>query len=307
MSNRELNNLHVSVRQRLYTVAKKRGEDFNSLLRRYFQERFLYRVSVSNYAKFFILKGAQLIIAHQIDPLRTTKDIDFLGINFPARREDISTAIREIATISYPDGVVYSLDEQRTEDILEGKAYKGVRFHLICRLGTAKSNIQIDIGFGDVITPHPDILDFPVVLPNDNPRLFVYTLESAIAEKFETIVVLGLATSRIKDYFDLCYLAKNKHFSMSRLKSAVAETFQNRNTPLTAATAILTPEIASDEELIKLWNSYLKRNPHISYLPFSEAHHIISKFLFGILENAGQQKVELFWNPDVLEWLPDFE
>lgn len=120
-------------------------------------------------------------------------------------------------------------------------------------------------------------------------------------------MVLGLATSRIKDYFDLCYLAKNKHFSMSRLKSAVAETFQNRNTPLTAATAILTPEIASDEELIKLWNSYLKRNPHISYLPFSEAHHIISKFLFGILENAGQQKGELFWNPDVLEWLPDIE
>ncbi|MCC6549223.1 MAG: nucleotidyl transferase AbiEii/AbiGii toxin family protein [Ignavibacteriaceae bacterium] len=301
MKPREVKDIHVSVKQKLYASAKKRNEDFNAILRRYFQERFLYRVSVSRYAANFILKGAQLIIAHHADAGRTTKDIDFLGINFPSDRSRLTTALKEIAEIEYRDGAAYLLDEERTEDILEKTTYKGLRFYLNCRLGSVKSNIQIDIGFGDKIFPHPELMNYPVILPFECPRLFVYTLESAIAEKFETITALGLVTSRIKDYFDLYYLATNKSFNKQVLREAVLQTFHERGTSLGGAEYILEPGFALSQPLQKMWEIYLKKRPSIKSISFVDAHHVINLFLSPIIENVRNLE-DYQWIPSSLSW-----
>jgi len=301
MKERQITNLHDSVRQKLYSVAKKRNEDYNAILRRYFQERFLYRVSVSKYAGNFILKGAQLIIAHHLDAARTTKDIDFLGFNFSAGRSGLTTAMQEIASLEYPDGTDFLLDTERTEDILERNTYKGIRFHLICRLGSVKSNIQIDIGFGDVISPRPEILNYPVILPFDPPRLFVYTIDSAIAEKIETIASLGEATSRIKDYFDLYFLATSKSFSARTLQKAVELTFKNRQRQTSDAVYVLEPEFAQSPILEKMWQSYLIKNKDVKQISFKDAHKIISGFLKPIL-NRQDDPGQSTWTPVTRKW-----
>jgi predicted nucleotidyltransferase component of viral defense system len=232
MTKKEITNIAGSVKVRLQNYSRNNSIEFNSVLLQYIQERFLFRISRSNYRHNFVLKGALLFLAHDISRFRPTKDIDLLGSYLPNKVELLKEIFQEIALVNFEDGLTFDSDSVRGEEIIEQDEYHRVRIHIVARLGTAKQQIQIDIGFGDVIFPEPVEIDYPTLLDYEAPQLLVYSLESAIAEKFEAAVSLGIATSRMKDFYDLHYFASNKEFDLKTLQSALLETFRNRQTSI---------------------------------------------------------------------------
>lgn len=206
-------NIPASVRARLLNVARRDGRDFGAVLRLFFLERSLYRLSISRYRKGFLLKGALLFFARANDDsrpfTRPTKDVDLEAI---AMRPDIpgvqATVAAIAATPADEDGVRFDPDTITVEPIREDDRYGGIRVHLVAQLDGAKDRIQVDIGFGDVVTPGPVALTYPTFLPTlPAPDLDVYPLETVVAEKWEATVILGEANSRMKDVIDLDDLA----------------------------------------------------------------------------------------------------
>jgi predicted nucleotidyltransferase component of viral defense system len=193
----------ASVHDRLLAVARKNGSDFNLTLSRYALERFLYRISASRYKDRFLLKGALLFCLWYDTPSRPTRDVDLLGVE-ALDVEAMAAIFRELCGIGCDDGMNYLVDSVRAKEIREDARYGGIRIELKGMLGNARCDVQIDVGFGDAVTPEPTEVSFPLLLPdNPAPSIRVYPKETVIAEKLEAIVSLGMANSRMKDYFDL--------------------------------------------------------------------------------------------------------
>ena len=189
-------NIPASVKQLLLNISKKNKRPFAELLQYYAMERFLYRLSQSSYNEKFILKGALMLRARQLPSFRATKDIDLLGIT--SNKEDtLKKIIEDIITIGVePDGLIFKRETIRTEQITANAEYKGIRVCFICSLDSAKINMQIDIGFGDIVYPDPEKLEMPVILDLPAPKILCYSTESAIAEKLEAMVSHGSLNSR---------------------------------------------------------------------------------------------------------------
>ncbi|MDP8221552.1 MAG: nucleotidyl transferase AbiEii/AbiGii toxin family protein [Candidatus Stygibacter frigidus] len=184
----------------------------------YFQERFLYRLSKSPYSKHFALKGALLFRIYRMTASRPTIDIDFLGIDTANSEDNMTGIFKKILSLESDDGVSFDLGSIISEAIKEEDEYKGVRLFCVAYLGVAKRRMHFDIGFGDIIVPEPVTLEYPVIIETQPaPKVLAYTPESAIAEKFEAIVSLGYFTSRIKDFYDIFYMAENYVFSSDTL------------------------------------------------------------------------------------------
>ena len=258
MAKKEITNIAGSVKLRLQNYSRNNSLEFNSVLLQYIQERFLYRISRSNYAQSFVLKGALLFLAYDISRFRPTKDIDLLGKSLPNKVDSLKEIFHDIASISVEDGLVFDPGSVKAEEIIEQDEYHGIRIHVVARLGTAKQQIQIDIGFEDVIFPEPTEIDYPTLLDFKAPHLLVYSIESAIAEKFEAIVSLGIATSRMKDFYDLHYFASKKEFDLNTLHTALKETFRNRQTSIEKRYSIFEDKFKNDGHLQSLWTSFLK-------------------------------------------------
>jgi len=223
----------LSVKQRLLNLAKKRGEDFNFLLSRFIMERLLYRLSQSKHGKDFVLKGAMLfhLRSGQV-PHRPTRDLDLLGTGSPdiARMEHL---FQNVCRTQVPDdGIIFLTDHVKGERIKDDAEYIGIRLHLEARMGAARIPLQIDVGFGDAITPSPAQEQLLTLLEFPSPSLLVYPWETVIAEKFQALVELGMDNSRMKDYFDLNYLAKTQVFDGPLLADAIQAAFARRKTPL---------------------------------------------------------------------------
>jgi len=284
---------------RLQNYSRINSLEFNSVLLQYIQERFLYRISKSHYAHNFVLKGALLFLAHGISRFRPTKDIDLLGSSLPNKVELLREIFQEISLISFEDGLIFESDSIRGEEIIEQDEYHGVRIHLVARLGTAKQQIQIDIGFGDVIFPEPVEIDYPTMLEYEAPQLLVYSLESAIAEKFEAAVSLGIATSRMKDFYDLHYFASNKEFDLNTLHKALIETFRNRQTSVEKRHSIFDDKFKNDKNLQSLWAAFLKKRLIKSDSNFSEILSKVEKFIEPACIEVNLPKT---WNCIDWEW-----
>lgn len=208
MSVKSPKNVSASVRQRLLDRAKRDRRPFNELLQYYAMERFLCRFSRSPHASRFVLKGALMLRVWRSPEFRPTMDIDLLG---QTRNEEanISAQIRDVLSVEVdPDGLVFDRDSIRTERIAEDAVYQGIRARFLATLDSARINMQVDIGFGDVVFPEPEEADLPVLLDFPAPRLRCYSRESAIAEKFETMVKLGELNSRMKDFYDIWLLSR---------------------------------------------------------------------------------------------------
>lgn len=198
----------ASVRQRLLNLAKERGEDFNFVLLRYGLERLLFRLGQSRHARTFVLKGAMLFPLWSGSPHRATKDMDLLGSGPPDIPRFVDV-FREVAGVTADDGVIFLPDTVAGVAIRDEAVYDGIRITLEGRLGAAKLPLRVDVGFGDAVTPAPIEASYPVLLADmPVPRLRVYARETAIAEKVETMVSLGIGNSRMKDFFDIWYLAR---------------------------------------------------------------------------------------------------
>ena len=260
MSGRGVRNLAASVRQRLLNLAREQGEDFQAVLTTYALERFLYRLSCSAYQKQFILKGAMLLRLRADAPKRPTRDLDLSarGIDEADRLEEI---FGEICRVSVePDGLEFAPATIRTEAIAGEQEYQGVRIRLEASLANARLTLQIDVGFGDAITPEPEQIIFPSMLDFPPARLHAYPLETVVAEKLEAMVRFGIANSRMKDFYDIWMLAQRSRFQGSTLSAAIAATFKRRQATLPTDTPIaLSSEFAEDSQKQLQWRAFLNR------------------------------------------------
>ncbi len=295
--NKDIKNIAASVRERLRNISIESGKEFQSIVRQYIHERFLYRLSVSEYSENLILKGALLFVAHNISRSRPTKDIDFLGTSVSNEKEVITEILKEIINAEFGDGLTFDTDSTESEDIVEDGDYHGVRVKFFVFLEQARERVQIDIGFGDHITNGPVEIDFPTLLDFPAPRLKVYSLESAIAEKFEAIVSLQLQTSRMKDFYDILFFAENHVFQMDTLRQAILTTFEHRSTDIENRKFIFCDEFRTDERLQKYWTAFLDRSKLSLDRSFSSVVIRVQEFIEPVF--SGKNKT---WNPLNFRW-----
>lgn len=296
---KEIKNIAASVRAKLINIADESKRDYNSILRIYFQGRFLYRLSVSDHKTKLILKGALLLVMNDISKFRPTKDIDFLGRTISSEMHDCKKIIKEIASIDCSDGVEFVVDNISAEIIKEGEDYEGVRVHLPYKMDTIKGYLSIDIGFGDKIIQGPIEIDFPSLLDFPSPRIFVYSLESAVAEKFEAIVKLNFVTSRMKDFFDLIFIAERNLFNITLLKEAIATTFQNRGTNLEDRNLIFGKSFMENDQKQVQWSSFLNRNKLTAEASFTIVVDRIKSFIEPVITGSKPGT----WNPKEWKWI----
>jgi hypothetical protein len=273
-------NLAQSVRDRLLRRARERGEDFNFLLNRFAVERFLYRLSRSPHRDRFVLKGASLFAIWAEHPYRATRDVDFagFGVSDPAAVGDL---FREICAVDVEDdGLTLLPDALTATTIRDVEGYGGVRVLIPARLGNAHTDIHIDVGFGDAITPPAAEVDYPTLLPFPAPRLRAYPREAVVAEKWEAIVTLGIANSRMKDFFDVYILACTFAFDGAALTAAIAATFARRGTTLPAEPPIaLTDAFAASVAKRQQWQGFLRRGDATGATTLAETITTLRAFL----------------------------
>ena len=284
---KRVTNIAASVGQRLRNIARERNEDFSLVLTKFALERVLFRVAQSKHRNVFILKGALLFELWTEQRYRPTRDADFLarGENTPERfiaifKEICKTAVED-------DGLRFDAESVRAERITEGADYQGIRITFLCQLDNARIPIQIDIGFGDVITPPPKEAVFPTLLAFPAPKLLTYPKESVVAEKFEAMVSLGIANSRMKDFYDLGSLCRIFPFDGPVLSEAVRKTFARRETelPIDKSPLVFTPEFYQDENKKKQWSGFCEKNKrYMAQVPLEKICLAIAEFLMPIVE-----------------------
>lgn len=251
-------NVGASVRVRLLTLARQKGQAFDLLLTRYANERLLHRLSQSPHRNRFVLKGAMLMTTWFDDPHRPTRDIVFLGYGDPSQDAMLVT-FREICAIEVDDGIAFDVEALRVELIREELDYGGLRLRTTGQLAGARIAVIIDIGFGDAIEPGIEELSLPVLLDLPQPRLRAYARETVIAEKFQAMVMLGLANSRMKDFYDVWILSRSYDFDAERLSRAIAATFERRGTAIPFETPVaLTQSFAADAGKQSQWTAFVR-------------------------------------------------
>lgn len=256
-----MSNMAASVRTRLLGIAKTQESDFNQVLVRFALERILYRLSQSEHARRFLLKGALLFTLWYDMPHRATRDADLLGFG-ASDLESVAQVFREIAAISVNDGIVFDPASVAAEEIRKEAGYGGVRVTIAGELAKARCKTQIDVGFGDAVTPGPVDSVYPVLL-NDlpAPRLRVYPTYTVVAEKLHAIALLGMTNSRVKDYFDLSVLLERETLGADPLAQAIKATFERRGMAVPTELPVgLTDEFAHDMSRQALWQSFVKKN-----------------------------------------------
>lgn len=284
MVKNEIKNYGKSNRTKLLNLSKlTKGADYNLILLRFVQERFLYRLSLSTYRENFFLKGGALLFAHERFAARPTRDMDFLGDHISRNKENIKRIMHEICSIECEeDGVTFECgeDEIWLEDITVEKEYNGTRVHMTAHMDTIVQQFSIDVGFGDVIVPQPAQLDYPLLiegLPAVNVE--AYSLETVVAEKFQTMIDRGTINSRMKDFFDVYTILKAGKVDDVLLQEAVVEVFANRGTEMDANNVVFTDGYVQDKMRQSMWKAYLKKIKYKEELPFSEVMDVVRERL----------------------------
>ena len=296
-------NLSASVLARLLNLAKQRGDDYNLLLNRFALERLLCRVSVSPHADRFLLKGALLFALWYGEPHHPTRDADLLGLG-PDDTDSLVTTFRNIAAIDLNDGIVFDPQSVRADAIREDNLYGGLRVRLNGRIGNVRCALQVDVGFGDAVTPEPVSVVFPVLLPDfPAPKLRVYPVYTVIAEKYHAMVVLGLANSRMKDFYDLAVIAQRTELQGAVLAQAIAATFARRNTPLPAQPPVaLTREFSGDGDKQRQWQAFLNRS-RVAAKSLPETVALLHTLLWPATQVAATASAATAaWKPEQQRW-----
>ncbi len=280
----------ASIRARLLNISRNEHIAFQVIIVRYLHERLLYRLSRSRYAYNFVLKGGNLIYALQGLTMRPTKDIDFLGYSVPDEARQLNVIMAEIANRDYDDGVWYDIKNIHQEQISEQNQNSGIRLVIPAGFDTIKTNVQIDIGFNDLITPHAVRLHYPVLLSEfPAPDLLAYTVETVIAEKFHAMIELSELNSRMKDFYDVHQLIRSGNYDETVLKEAVAATFANRKTYYATNHALFTIAFATDSSRNQMWQAFLKKIGQAEKVPFTQVIEVITTVLKPVWESLKTQ------------------
>lgn len=294
-------NTAASVKQRLLNRARAQKEDFNLLLIKYALERVLYRIGQSPHRYGLVLKGALLFELWTDQTHRPTRDADFLsqGENTLERFQKVFEEICELTVAD--DGLRFDAASVKVGRIKEDQDYEGIRVTFLGYLENARLPVQIDIGFGDAITPEPVWTSYPTLLENPSPILLAYPRETVVAEKFEAMVKLGIANTRMKDFHDLKTLASLFPFSSPSLSEAIRRTFERRKTRLPQETlpTTLTPEFYNDATKQKQGDAFVSKNKlYIAPITLQEVTASIQAFVIPVLPSSASENVpDLKWEP----------
>jgi predicted nucleotidyltransferase component of viral defense system len=255
-----LKDVAASVHQRLLNRARKSGRPFNELLQLYAMERFLYRLSKTRHAERFVLKGALMLMAWRGPASRPTKDIDLLG-RMKNDMDAVALAVRDACRQEVePDGMAFDADSVQMARIAEDAGYEGVRARLLGSLGKARVFLQIDVGFGDTVSPAARMVVYPTVLDFPAPRLRGYSRESTIAEKFHAMVKREALNSRMRDFYDVWLLSRQFDFDGRVLATAVQKTFANRDTDVPSSSVALSGAFGEQADKATMWRAYVRRS-----------------------------------------------
>lgn len=289
----------ASVRQRLLNRAQAAGEEFEYMLVRYANERLLYRLSKSPFRDRYVLKGATLFAIWAATPHRPTRDVDLLGYG-ELSIERLDREFRKIATQEVePDGMTFNPASVKGEQIREGQAYEGVRVTMKAELAGTVISVQVDIGFGDSTEPGlieaelPTLLDFPA------PPLKAYRPETVVAEKFEAMVKLGIANSRMKDFYDLYVISRTMTFERGTLANAIQPKFERRRIPSpegmpTALTETLTTDVAKQTQ----WRGFANRSGgDVAELELADIVAALREFLVPMMRTPDAGSAPQTWVP----------
>lgn len=254
-------NAGKSVKMRLLNLMNESGYKYMYLLARYFNERLLYRVSVSQYKDNFVLKGGSLLYALNGLESRPTIDIDFMAERINRDREYLTDVFCEILSIACDeDGVTFDIESLKTEPITVDKKYPGTRFLVTAHMDTIVHPMSMDIGFGDIITPCPEAVDYPLLL-QDIPSINIqaYSLETVIAEKFHAMIDRDIFNSRMKDFFDCYQILNTRDLKDDVLYEAIKATFDNRQLGYKDNLQLFTDDFAVDTSRLQQWKLFLKK------------------------------------------------
>ena len=275
-----------SIKERLLNLSRVEHYNPQMMISRYMQERLLYRLSISNYRERFILKGGALLYAHDRFEARPTLDVDFMATRINNDKENIKRIIKEICNVEcVPDGASYDADTIEAEDITVNKKYHGVRVSVVAHLDTALQRISMDIGFGDVVTPAPQGLAFPALIDTvPQAEIKAYSLETVVAEKFHAMIVLSLANSRMKDFFDIYRILVTDRVDNKVLAEAIKSTFVNRETSYHENHPLFTEDFYKAKDRQVFWNGFLRKIKYQELLDFPTIGVLIRERLFPFWE-----------------------
>ena len=293
----------ISVKDRLKKQAIEEKKTMQDKIVMYGLERTIYRLSISEYAERFTLKGGIFLYAlFNGDYTRATTDIDLLAQCISNDIEEMKKVFKEIFSIKCDDALRFDLNTLDVIYITEFKEYHGVKVSILGHLDKTKVPISIDIGFGDIVYPERMKMDFPVLLDMDIPKVYAYSINSVVAEKFEAFVSLGLANSRYKDFYDIYVLSDRYNFDGKELTNAIKETFNHRGTSFDDIVAF-EDGFADDETRLMRWNSFVKKKKALIKLDFEETVQLLKILLFPIVDAI--KKNELFertWSHEKKMW-----
>lgn len=279
-------NYGLSVRDKLRAYQTDKVT-YQQVLIRYLHERLLYRLSVSRFNQRFFLKGGALMFAHERFAARPTVDIDFMGDKISNDMENIRRTFMEICAIEYPeDGVTFDTDKITVSEITPDWEYQGVQLHVTAHLDTIVQNLSMDIGFGDIIIPHPIELDYPALLDGmEDIPVMAYSLETVVAEKFQTMIARTVLNSRMKDFYDVYTILKHNTLDEANLQLAVAEVMKNRDTHYEENHPLFTEEFAMDASRNNQWAAFVRKNKIDDVPPFPEVLRYICDRMKPIWES----------------------
>ena len=293
----------ASVRQRLRDLARARNEDFDYVLRQYVMQRLLYRLSCSDFSEQFLLKGALLFWVWNEDFHRPTRDIDLLsfGDNDVPHLVDV---FRQIVSVDNNDGLVFDVDSVVGIEIKEDADYPGVRLTGFVNLAKARIPFQVDIGYGDAVSPEPEEAQLPSFLDFPSPQLRVYPVYVVIAEKFQAMVMLGIANSRMKDFYDIKTIASTMGLDGQILLDAVKATFERRKTDITTESLyVFSDAFKQDKDKQTQWTAFLNKNGLEKGSNFSDIVGEIQHFLEPVYQSiAAQRDYKQQWLADSFQW-----
>ena len=275
-----------SVKTRLLNLMNETGYKYMYLLARYFNERLLYRVSVSQYKDNFLLKGGSLLYAMNGLEARPTVDVDFMADRISRDRDFLAHVFHEIlGIVCDEDGVSFDIDSIRLEPITVEKKYPGTRFYFTAHMDTISYNMSVDIGFGDVVTPYPTTIDFPLLLPDiPSVNIQAYSLETVVAEKFHTMIDRDVLNSRMKDFFDCYQLLTKRDLDDEILYDAIKATFDNRGLTYNPELQLFAEDFLTDAARIARWKAFLKKIHWKETLDFETVMEVIRERLQPMAE-----------------------
>lgn len=303
MSREPAKNPAASIRARLLVLAQSKGQDYRRVLGRYAIERFLYRLGSSTYRDRFAIKGATLFTLWTGDTHRPTKDLDLLGWGSSAIHE-VEETIRAICKVEGNDGILFDGESVEGTRIKEEDEYEGVRVKFHAALAGARIPMQVDIGFGDAVYPEPEFAPFPVLLPLEPPVIRAYPREASIAEKLNAMVVLDIRNSRMKDFYDIWFMANTWNFEMATLRDAIRASFERCGVRIPQDIPFaLTEEFLGDPQKTRQWNAFVGRlHPGSASPSLEDVGALLRAFLLPcIFSVSAAESTAHYWTPS-LHW-----